>query len=351
MTYLSVPQVERPAFEVDQDSALNWLAKAHAHFDSSLDPELIQKLLYRYGCRSDRIKSRGTVLEDCTHSKWDQMQIFKKPAPLLSDRMKLFEKISDATFERFYADAKTGPSDLIHVSCTGYVSPSGAQKLVSNRGWETEVLHAYHMGCYASIPALRMARGLLAAGRVQVDVVHTETCTLHMNPARHEPEQLVVQSLFADGFCKYEVTQSRPKAGFEILNLREEIMPESQDAMTWSLAESGFHMTLHRDVPDKIKEALPNFLTRLTGERTWKDFDFAIHPGGPRIIEGVQASLELTPAQTASSHETLRSYGNMSSATLPHVLNHLASSSGQERIIGLAFGPGLTICGMMLRRL
>ena len=86
--------------------------------------------------------------------------------------------------------------------------PSAAQRLVAAKGWgaATRVTHAYHMGCYAAFPALRMAAGFLSApdslrasGLKRVDVVHTEMCSLHMNPLHHAAEQLVVQSLFADG--------------------------------------------------------------------------------------------------------------------------------------------------------
>jgi len=66
-------------------------------------------------------------------------------------------------------------------------------------GRSTEVIHAYHMSCYASLPTIRLAAGLVATGKSRVDIVHTEMCTLHMDPSQHLPEQLVVQTLFADG--------------------------------------------------------------------------------------------------------------------------------------------------------
>jgi predicted naringenin-chalcone synthase len=41
--------------------------------------------------------------------------------------------------------------------------------------------------------------GEARGAEARVDIVHTELCSLHLQPLRHEAEQLVIQSLFADG--------------------------------------------------------------------------------------------------------------------------------------------------------
>jgi predicted naringenin-chalcone synthase len=171
-----------------------------------------------------------------------------------------------------------------------------------------------------------------------------------MNPSLHEPEQLVVQSLFADGLCKYSVDQKRPSKGFKIIKYMEEILPNTENAMTWSLSDFGMRMTLHREVPEMIRNQLPGFVTRLTGNTNLNDFEFAVHPGGPKIIEGVQNVLELSATQVQRSVDTLYKFGNMSSATLPHVWEAMAHHNGPDRIVSLAFGPGLTICGLLMER-
>ena len=104
------------------------------------------------------------------------------------------------------------------MTCTGYVAPSAAQKLVAAAAGRSRVgvTHAYHMGCYASMPAVRMAAGYLAccAERVAARPGASTSCTPRPAPcisipAGHQPEQLVVQSLFADGHIRYSV---RPDA-------------------------------------------------------------------------------------------------------------------------------------------
>jgi predicted naringenin-chalcone synthase len=112
-------------------------------------------------------------------------------------------------------------------------------------------------------------------------------------------------------------------------------------------------MTLSREVPFKIRDHLPGFMHELsevsgvTKEELIKDAIFAVHPGGPLIVEAVQKKLELNLDQVKFSHEVLRTRGNMSSATLPHVWKAIWESKPPhgKKIVSLAFGPGLTIFG------
>jgi predicted naringenin-chalcone synthase len=128
--------------------------------------------------------------------------------------------------------------------------------------------------------------------------------------------------------------------------------------MRWVVGNHGMHMTLARDVPERIAAVLRVFIAELfrrggialgsIGACT-----FAVHPGGPRIIDGVRDVLELDDAQVQASRDVLRDHGNMSSATLPHIWMRLAGDPLIPRgtlIPSLAFGPGLTICGAILEK-
>jgi predicted naringenin-chalcone synthase len=365
-----------PEFRASQGEILDWIAAAHGRAEVTLQrPETAElreaierkyrKLVLRFGCSTDRISSRGSVLADFTHTDWGRMRIFQleehpsgRPC---GERSRVYAEVVEAAFERFYPEAAELPPTLIHVTCTGYVSPSGAQRLVALRdaGRATEVYHAYHMGCYAALPGIRMAAGFLAQGKARVDLVHTELCTLHLDPAQHLPEQLVVQTLFADGLIRYRASRE-PVPGLEYVAGREEVVPGTGDAMSWMVSDFGMRMTLSRQVPEHIRGCLAPFLDRLaegTGitaaglrDRAW----FAIHPGGPRIIDELAGHLALAPAQVAASNEVLRTRGNMSSATLPHVWQALLADPAVPAgawIVSLAFGPGLTIAGALLRKI
>jgi predicted naringenin-chalcone synthase len=357
MIYLTNFNSIRPPYESTQEKTLDWLVEAHTEAERrksvgvnlpfSPFKDSIREQLWRVGCKPDRIASRGHVARDYTHYDWDQMEI---PFATLAVRMKHFEEHADLIFAKFY-ESESAPDDLIHTTCTGYLAPSGAQKLISNKNWSnTTITHAYHMGCYAAIPSIRMAKGLLLSdsAKKRADIVHTEMCTLHVNPALHRLDALVSQSLFADGFIKYSMVAEAPKSGFQVISHREEIIPTSTGAMTWNLADWGFEMSLAKEVPVLIARSLPRFIQRLGVE---KNAIFAVHPGGPKILTNIQKILDLTSEQLHHSSDILLKFGNMSSATLPHiwkaVLEDESVPSGFP-VVSLAFGPGLTLCGLLM---
>lgn len=376
-------KIIRPSFETLQKNICEWLAKAHVkaekmkrkmanvEYSEESFAKSIQLSIRKFGCKEDRIQKRGHMLADYLHEDWQKMDLFtldQHPQGLgLSRRSKLYAKYADTILSNFYKDQVVGPDDLIHVTCTGYNSPSAAQKLVSQKSWSrtTTVTHAYHMGCLAAIPAIRMGIGFLGFSNLSnsdkklIDIVHTEMCSLHLNPTLHAPDQLVGQSLFADGFIKYSIVK-QAKAGLKIVKIHEEIIDKTETAMAWECEDWGLYFTLTKEIPGLIRENIKSFIDRLLKNTNFDKPDvlrkaiFAIHPGGPKIIHQLAEELELTHEQIALSEEILFNYGNMSSATLPHIwekiLNDPVIVSGTP-IIGLAFGPGLTICGILLEKL
>jgi predicted naringenin-chalcone synthase len=347
---------------------LDWLAQAHAH-SANLKPDRLRKLLERYGCGADKIARRGHELEDFLLSDWFRMNVFRLNEDScgagILHRMHFYQQGALRAFSAWYPENKLDhpvPDDLIHVSCTGYVSPSAAQVVMSARGqsFRTRVTHAYHMGCYAALPALRMANGFLACGSNAVDIAHTEFCSLHFNPGDLEPEQLVVQTLFADGMIQYRASRHEPREGFELLSLHEEILPDSTEDMKWVISDYGMKMGLSREVPARIASRLQGFMNILlekakhfAGDTIPPITFHAVHPGGPRIIDGVRDALGLPESHVTHSRKVLLHHGNMSSATLPHIWKEILADPevpDGSWIPTLAFGPGLTLTGAVLRK-
>lgn len=364
----------RPRFEKDQIELLEWTAKLHevaaTHAYPDRDFPSIKEKLLALGSGKEKIQKRGFQISDPFEDDFEKMRIY--PVTLstegarFKDRMLFFDSQVTAVFEQMYPSDVPLPEHLIHVTCTGYVAPSPAQKLVSQRNLSKNsiVTHAYHMGCYASIPAIRIAVGSLtnplSCPVYSADIVHTEMCSLHLHPLRHSTDQLIVQSLFADGFIKYSVfSENAHYPRLTVLTLLEEIIPHSINSMTWSCDDVCHAMTLDKNVPVFITRMLEGYLSRLA-DAAMIDIDniltsayFAIHPGGPKILQHIQNLLLLSEEQLRHSLYVLQQYGNMSSATLPHIwermLNDDAVADGSH-IVSLAFGPGLTIAGAVFQK-
>jgi predicted naringenin-chalcone synthase len=350
-----------PRYVTEQRRSLDWLVAVHSdaearakQFDGvgrALYAAQISRALRRCGCSEEHIHRRGHSFSLDTNPLQDAGT---------AARTQMFSEIVDAYFAETYASEREPPDDVVHVTCTGYVSPSAAQKLVAKRDWGnvTRVTHAYHMGCYAAVPALRIAAGALATGSRRADIVHTELCSLHLDPYDHSLEQLVVHSLFADGLVRYRAVHDLGQAGLRVLAVHERIAPGSEKAMTWSVGDAGMRMTLARDVPDWIASCLRDFVLELLaraghGLQSLSGAVVAVHPGGPRIIDVARTVLELSEAQVAASRNVLRLHGNMSSATLPHIWMRVLEDPDVAigtPIVSLAFGPGLTVCGAVLEK-
>ncbi|MFV5698048.1 3-oxoacyl-[acyl-carrier-protein] synthase III C-terminal domain-containing protein [Flavobacterium sp. ZT3R17] len=292
--------------------------------------------------------------------------------PKIEVRMEWFKRKMGYVFDEFYSNTISSPENLIHVTCSGYSSPSVAQEAVIERDWETvQVTHSYHMGCYGAFPAIRTGRSLLCSSETKgrVDIVHTELLSAHLNLVEFSNSNTMICSLFADGFIGYSLFDEESfmeddsfpeKKGLRILAAHEVIIPDSLEDMSWDLGEYNFLMTLSKRVPVFIRKNIKPFLTTLCKkvdidlDKEKSKMHFAIHPGGPKIIDYVIDAIGLSKDQASWSYEILRRLGNMSSATIPHIFNEIINDPNIKsgtKVVAMAFGPGLTATGLLLEKI
>lgn len=374
--------ISRPLYKSTQEQTAEWLIAAHVKAEETSQQSTIEQLkkfqeeirqqMLRVGCKPGIIEQRGHEIDDFLHRDWNLMQVYnleKNPqGASLQERQAIHQEIVERNFNKLYPSSNLPPRDLIHVSCTGYASPSAPQKIATTHQWGdfTTITHAYHMGCYAAIPAIRMATAFSAWHKERCDIVHTELCSLHINPLQHESDLLVAQSLFADGSIKYSVlpescftNKSSKKPYLKILGIYERIIPNSLNAIQWRLGNWGFQFGLAKETPALIAPALQGYLHALC-EKANLDVDdiirnaiFAIHPGGPKILQYVQKMFGLRDEQIQTSKVIFQQCGNMSSATLPHIWEKICSEetvANGTKIVSLGFGPGVTIAGIILEK-
>jgi len=176
--------------------------------------------LYDRFARGGAVESRASAVADYGRRDWKAMALFRSAdgeawhRPTLQSRMALYEKTVLRLAARAFPDGERAPDYAIQVSCTGYASPHAIQRLAARRAWSARVLHVGHMGCYASVPAAAMAaklvRGEAATGRpgARAALFLAELCSLHLKPGAGADEQVVVNSLFADGAIRFDASLS-----------------------------------------------------------------------------------------------------------------------------------------------
>ncbi|GAC1603899.1 MAG: type III polyketide synthase [Pseudarthrobacter sp.] len=321
---------------------------------------------------SAAIDTRHTAVEEMTMAFRSADPQFFDPAtglllnPTTKVRNEIFAEQATALFiESARAAVEACPDltllDITHVitvSCTGFFNPGPDYKIVRALGLDPAVqrYHLGFMGCYAAFPALRAAKSFCEADpQAVVLVVCAELCSLHVRTS-NDPDTIMGSALFADGAAAAIVSAQNPPEAPSLLQLdhfETVLTPVGEESMAWNIGDHGFEMVLGNYVPhiidDHIIGALQPLLScdkSLLG-LPYRDIrHWAIHPGGRSILDKVQTRLELTDEQLVPARETLRRFGNMSSATVLFVLKHILqqpAEEGDERICSMAFGPGLTV--------
>ncbi|MFF5174046.1 type III polyketide synthase [Micromonospora sp. NPDC000089] len=242
-------------------------------------------------------------------------------------------------------------------SCTGYATPGLdimlARDLAMAPG--TQRMFVGHMGCYAALPGLGAASDFVAARGRPALLLCAELTSLHIQPesAREDTQQIVSHALFSDAAVALALVPGA-SPGYALREVAAVTDTSTADHMTWEVTDTGFRMGLSPKVPKVLSahvRGLVDDLLARHGTTVAQVDGWAVHPGGPRILDVVERELGLPPEAMSASRATLDEHGNCSSPTVLLILDRLLrSASPPERVVMLAFGPGLTLYAALLER-
>jgi alkylresorcinol/alkylpyrone synthase len=123
--------------------------------------------------------------------------------------------------------------------------------------------------------------------------------------------------------------------------------------MTWDVTDHGFRMGLSPRIVDVLERnvgALVEELLSRHGLTRDRVAAWAVHPGGPKILDVVGEQLE---QNLEVSRGVLRDFGNCSSATVLLILDRIVREetlSDGDHVVAMAFGPGLTLYAALLQQ-
>ena len=235
-------------------------------------------------------------------------------------------------------------------TCTGYATPGLDIRLASDLGMPAGLqrLLIGHMGCNAAIPGLAAVGDFVAARSRPAVLLCCELTSLHVQPAQRDLEQVVAHALFSDAAAAIVVEPGAGR-GRRLAGVVARTDASTADLMTWDVTDLGFRMGLSPRVPDVLSKHVGEVVDELlagAGLRTEDVAGWAVHPGGPKIIDVVRDELGLAEEQVAASRRVLSEHGNCSSATVLLVLQEMAEVDGP--VVAMAFGPGLTLYAALL---
>jgi len=251
---------------------------------------------------------------------------------------------------------------IFSTTVTGIAVPSLDARIATRLGLRPDVRRVplFGLGCVAGAAGVARLNDYLRGAPDDVAVlVAVELCSLTYPAAGRSIASLVGTALFGDGAAAVvSVGERRAKkigaAGPEVLGSRGHLYPDSQGTMGWNIDSSGFGLILSPDVADVVERYLPDDVTNFLAAHgltipdvpTWVS-----HPGGPKVIESIVGSLGLPDDALELTWRSLSEVGNLSSASVLHVLRDTIAKRPNAGTPGLmmAMGPGFCSELVMLR--
>ncbi|OBB60643.1 stilbene synthase [Mycobacterium sp. 852013-51886_SCH5428379] len=265
--------------------------------------------------------------------------------------------LADSALRRALAATGLAPAQLdllIVTSVTGVTVPSLDARLIPRLGLRPDIkrLPIFGLGCVAGAAGLaRLHDYLLAWPDHHAALVAVELCSLSWPTTDLTTADLVVTGLFGDGAAAVVATGARTGTsadGLEIVATRSEVYPDSADTLGWRLGGDGFRIVLTAELADVVERHLSPTVTAFLAEHelTVEDVTaWVCHPGGPRVIDAVQRSLGLPDGAVDLSRRSLAEVGNMSSASVLHILQTTVDAGPPPGSPGLmiGLGPGISV--------
>ena len=314
------------------------------------------------------VETRNTVVVRADRGTLQQRVPFYPAAcgpedrgPTTGQRMAVYEAeappLAEAAARRALEDASIPVDTITHlvtVSCTGFFSPGLDAALIDALALPRTVhrTHVGFMGCHGALNGLGVAASQAGEADARILLCAVELCSLHFAYGWNS-EMLVANTLFADGAAAVVgvPVQNGASSGWSVQAQGTFLMPESSDAMSWRIGDHGFRMTLSAEVPELIRTNLGGWLggwLKHQGLGVEDVGSWAVHPGGPRILEAVEDAVALENGALDASWDVFRVHGNMSSPTVLFVLERLMKADAALPCVALAFGPGLVVEALLV---
>ena len=249
---------------------------------------------------------------------------------------------------------------IYFTTVTGIAAPSIDARLVNRLGLRSDIRRVpmFGLGCVAGAAGVaRVADFLRGHPDGAAALVSVELCSLTLQREDLSIPNLIASGLFGDGAAAViglGAARSAPAGAPTVLASRSRFYPNTERVMGWDIGDQGFRIVLSAEVPQVvsrfIRDDVDTFLASQGLDRS-QIGQWICHPGGPKVLTAFEQSLELPPGALDRTWQSLREVGNLSSASVLHVLGDTLAARPEPGTYGLlmAMGPGFCAELVLLR--
>jgi len=239
---------------------------------------------------------------------------------------------------------------VISTTITGIAVPSIEARIAQLVGLRPDVkrMPLFGLGCVAGAAGIARLHDYLIGHPNQIGaLLSVELCSLTVQRDDHSVANLVASGLFGDGAAAVvAVGANRPAPGPRVLDSRSHLYPDSEQIMGWDVGAGGLKIVLDAQVPAIVQQYLGQDIRSFLAAHSLQVDDvgaWVSHPGGPKVIEAIEAELGLAGDPLELTWRSLDQIGNLSSSSVLHVLRDtLDKGSLMPGTPGMlmAMGPG-----------